>query len=157
MANESKRQLIVTAADTRFKTILTTNAPAVGQNNYESNVGSHVYWWLTRNLDPSEMPAIVCADRLVTEWIAAGSWLRTLAMDIEIHLKPSGTAAVVMRQVLSDLERAIGVDVTWGGLAMDTLPLEQERISIEAHDDVLVAAGIRMVVQYETGPWNPQT
>ena len=150
MPIKSIRQKIVDKIDDRFKTI---SLP----NGYETEAGSNVFWWRVHDLATSNLPAIVCRDRLRSEWDGVGSWLRVMTVDLEIHLIPDDTADVVMRQVLSDIEMCIGTDVTWGALAEDTKMLEQEKITIEAHEDTFIALGISMEVEFKTLPWNPRT
>lgn len=150
MPVKSLRQRIVDKIDDSFKTI---SLP----NGYETEAGNNVYWWRVHDLAPSDLPAIVCKDRLRNEWDGIGSWLRTLTVDIEIHLVPDETADMVMRQVLSDLEMCIGADVTWDGLAEDTKLIEQEKIAIEAHEETFIALGVSIMVIYKTLPWNPRT
>lgn len=150
MAVKSIRQKIVDKIDDRFKSI---SLPG----GYETELGNNVFWWRTHDLTVDDLPAIVCKDRIHNEWDGIGSWLRTLAVEIEIHLVPDDTADIIMRQVLSDLELCIGSDVTWDGLAEDTAIMGDEKITIEAHEDTLIAVGVEMVVTFKTLPWNPRT
>lgn len=148
MAEKSIRQKLVEAVDARLKTILTTGG-------YETNIGANVFWWRAR-LDPNSLPAIACRDRQHQEVATAGAWRRTLMIDMEIYLAPASAPDTVMRQALADIETAIGSDVTFGGLAEDTQYIEGEHMSLDDHENVIVASGFFVAIEYTTEPWNPR-
>ncbi|MDD5774365.1 MAG: hypothetical protein PHS64_00305 [Candidatus Omnitrophica bacterium] len=150
---DSKRQQIVDKIKARFGAILQ-------ENGYATDIGKNVYFWRTVALGQNNLPAIICRDRLRTDWGTIGAWDRYLDVEIEMYLKPdiSGDfdgADYVMRQVLADLETAVGSDVKWDDLAEDTHVIENPEIDIAARDNVYVAALARMTVEYQTLPWNP--
>jgi len=150
---QSIRQQIVDAIKIRFGDILQ-------ENDYETDIGKNVYFWLLRPLSATELPAIICRDRLRTEWKALGSWNRFLDVNIELHIMPENIdvddgADGVMRQIIADLETAIGTDPMWGGLAEDTSLIENEEINIEAKNNIFIAVLAKMTIEYSTLPWNP--
>ena len=144
---KSIRQLIVEAVDTRLKTILTTG-------NYATNIGAHVHWFRKR-LDKDGLPAIVCRDRLLPP-INKIRWTRTLVIEMEFHLEAATTPDTILRSALADIETAVGVDPTWGGLVEDTEYGESEKQSIDDYETVLVAGGFFLALEYTTDPWNPR-
>lgn len=145
----NKRQQIVTAIDTRLKTILTANG-------YETNIGATVVWWAMSPIDQNLLPQILVKDTEKMDILGIGQHQHTLNIAVEIMLKPVYTAAAsTMRQVIADLYKCIGVDVTWGGLAEDTsLPMESG-LRIEQHEYCLVGVGYNFDVEYITNPWDP--
>ena len=145
----NKRQLLVTAIDTRFKTILTANG-------YETSVGATVVWWAMSPIDQDLLPQILLKDTEKMDILGIGQHQHIMNIAVEIHLKPVYTAAAeTMRKVIADLYKCIGVDVTWGGLAEDTsLPVEMG-LRIEQHEHCLVAVGYNFDVEYITNPWDP--
>jgi len=150
----NKRQQIVTAIDTRLKTILTANG-------YETSVGASVVWWAMSPIDQDLLPQILVKDTeriLRNDELGIGQHQHILNIAVEIMLKPTYTAAAsTMRQVIADLYKCIGVDVTWGGLAEDTsLPVETG-LRIEQHEYCLVGVGYNFDVEYITSPWDPYT
>ena len=149
MAN-SKRDGIITAIDTRMKTIKTTAG-------YETGIGTNVNWWLMAPLDPdSDLPAICLKDRDRIEWSGIGEHLHSLEISAEIYIKPTYTAAAgTMRKAIADMIKCIGVDVTWGGLAQDTLLPPEDNLTIEQQEYCLIAVGFKFVVQFLTNAWDP--
>lgn len=146
----SKRDGIITAIDTRLKTIFVAGG-------YELNLGSNIYWWIMRPLDPdSDLPAICLKDRDAITWSGIGEHLHELEISVEIYMKPAYTAAAAtMRKAIADMIKCIGVDVTWGGLAQDTLLPPEETLAIEQQEYCFVAVGFRFVVQFLTNAWDP--
>jgi hypothetical protein len=145
----SKRQLIVEAVDTRLKTILTAGGV------FQTNLGQNIFWYRSR-LDSAGLPALVCRDRLNQDWATAGRWIRTLAVEMEVYLAPATTPDLILRQALSDIEIAVGQDVTWGGLAEDTRMFEGEKVGYDDWESVIIASGFFLTVEYTTDPWNPR-
>jgi len=75
---------------------------------------------------------------------------------MELFLAPASTPDLIMRQALSDIEIAIGQDVTWGGLAEDTKMFEGERVGFDDFESIIIASGFFLSVEYTTDPWNPR-
>ncbi len=141
----SIRQQIITAIDTRFKTILIAGG-------YETNLGSNVFAWRSEPLQESELPALIYRDR--TEARMLGCGIYDLSLGVEIELFSSSAAGV--RSLLVDLEKGIFTDETWGGLAL-TSEIEMNEMEIEQKENIFCASKIIMAVEYRTVRGDPYT
>jgi len=163
------RELILTAIDTRFKTIVTPDTfNAIRQRivdaidsrcktiltagGYKMNLGSNVFAWRTTPIQSSEIPALVYRDRTETKEPGWGIYENKLSLEIEIY---ANTAAEI-RECIADLEVAIFNDETWGGLALIT-DLDSNDTEIEQKEDIFVASKIMMTVEYRTILGDPYT
>jgi len=144
--SDSIRQQIITALDTRLKTILVVN-------DYKTNAGQHVFDWEDRDLDDSELEAIIYRDpgngrtqATVVEFD------NKMVVEIEVKAKAGVETAKRIRKMIEDVFRAIGTDETWGGLADCTTPVG-EKIDIQKSDKIIGAGTIFIEIEYRTEKW----
>lgn len=144
---DSIRQQIITAIDTRMKTIQTTAG-------YKTNAGVHVFDWLDRDLADSELDAIIYRDRTCEQSSDMNDrTTNNLIIDFEIKVKSTSTTAQQARKVLEDICKAIAVDETWGGLAEDTFPVSNT-IGVEQTDKIAGTAELVIEIEYTTNKWD---
>jgi hypothetical protein len=141
----SKRQSLVTALDTRLKTLLTTGG-------YETNLGQNVQWYRQEPFTETES-GISCEDsEPAPEWLGVGVHLHRLTVAINVVL-PAGAAAPEIRKAAADVVKAIGTDLTFGGLAEDCvlgeMPMAVGQEAVRSGGTV-----INLVIEYTTEPWN---
>jgi hypothetical protein len=143
----SIRQQIITAVDTRLKTITTVNG-------YNTNLGNNIFEWRDAPLQESELPGAVYRDLQQTTVMAVGYHEHALALEILILL--SGTeAATTIRKLIADVIKCVGTDRTWGTLAEDTLPVSDEEIAIEHAGKKIGGISLKFIIQYVTKPFDP--
>lgn len=142
---DSIRQQLISAIDTRLKTILVANG-------YETNAGQNVFAWRDTALEAAELDAILYRDRTESRTPGVGVYEFTLPVEIQIV----STSASQVRKILADLEVAIFVDESWGEIALNT-ELETDEMEIEQKETLFVAAGIIMPIEYRTVRGNPYT
>ena len=145
---DSKRQQIMTAIDTRLKAIKIVN-------NYETNAGNNVYEFWDIALEDDELPAIIWRDGAEdSELLVSTTQDRTLT--IELVLQALGvTAPAILRKLIADVEKAIAVDYTWGGLAIFTSVMNiVDTFDVEYKDRRVGACRTRFTVLYRTGYLN---
>jgi len=140
---DSIRQQIITAIDTRLKTILTSNG-------YETNAGQNVFAWRDSALALEELEAILYKDRTEARTPGVGIYEITLPLEIQII----ATSPAQVRKILADLEVAVMSDETWGGLALNT-EFETDEMEIEQKEYTFVASGIILPIEYRTSRGNP--
>jgi len=143
------RNQLVAEVVARLQTIRT----AAG---YLTEAGAHVFLWRVNPLQQSELPGIVLRDRRV-ETVLEGrtAHLHRVYFDAELQ----AAAGVDVRDVLADVQSAIGRDIRWKTgagvlLALDTQPLDDELDAVQEERHV---TGIRyrfQVIQ-RTKPFNP--
>jgi hypothetical protein len=142
----SIRQQIMSAVDTRFKTILTGAG-------YNTNIGLHVFDWLERDLADTEIDALVYFDRTNDiEGNTIHAYLNKLQLEIGVKTKDAFSTAAQIRLMIQDVYKAIGTDDRWSGLAIDTQPV-LEVIDIQQWDKVMGSAIITVIIEYETDKW----
>jgi hypothetical protein len=142
---DSIRQKIITAIDTRLKTILIAN-------DYQTNMGNHIFAWREEALQESELDGLIYKDR--TESKVEGCGIDEMTMPVEIEI--DSTSPELVRKCLADLEKAIAVDRTWGQLAIHT-KLETSEMAVEQKEKSFAASKILMTVEYQTVMGDPLT
>lgn len=148
MPGASIRQQIITALDTRLKTILTSGG-------YNTNAGKQVFEYREYNFEVDELPALIYRDEDSQNIDSYEYHRHKLFIKIEAVVVGT-TAAADIRKLIADVITAIGTDLTWGGLAEDTLP-ESEPINIVHESRKVAGATIGITIDYRTGLWNPHT
>lgn len=149
---DSIRKRIMTAFDTRLRTILVVNG-------YATNAGANIYEWLTANLAVSSLPAIAYKDPVVSggEVVTIAGPVdsqREFEMDVECTLISNGAYILtIIKTLAADLIRAVGVDPTWGGLALYT-DLSGDDTEIEQHEETIGSCTVKVSITYRTKMWD---
>jgi len=148
---DSIRQLIVNAVDTRLKGILT----AAG---YETNLGQHIFWWRTNDFSEDELPAANCRDTDCDDSNATigviGYHQHALKMEVDLIEADGASTPSSIRKLIADLQKAIGVDTTWGKLAERTNPINSP-INIDQADKTIGSATVTFTIDFKTRKWDP--
>lgn len=144
---DSKRQQIIDAIDARLKTIKTVNG-------YETDAGNNVFEWRATPLQDSELPALLFRD--TTSPVDDETYSMHLhTLSVEITLVASGaTSADIIRKMLADIQKAIGTDATWSGIAADTLLRTVDIGTVEHAEFKYTGGAINIAIQYLTERWN---
>lgn len=143
----SIRQQIMTAMDTRLKTILVANG-------YETNLGQKVYAWKATPLDDVDLPALeyrdIANDRLEGGPIGKFRW--ALTIEIGIVAASASTTIADVRKMLNDVYKAMGTDETWSTLAQWT-EQPSDKVEIEQQDKIIGGAKILFNIVYDAPKW----
>ena len=152
-----KRDQIMSAVVAGMKNIL-------DENGYNSDLGANVFEWRPKIIDPSgsgyvpteqdELPALHVRDPLdkAVTIEQDGSEDHDLTLELEIAHEGGATGAA-MRGQIADVRKAIGVDVTWGGLASDiSREMTAETIRVQA-DRTFFRTLIRTKITYTTSEY----
>lgn len=167
-SEESIRQRIINAMDTRFRGIITPETfnsvwqqiinaldlrfKAIIGGGYKLNLGNHVFPWKATPLQSSELPALVYRDRTDQRMEGCGVYEVTMPIEIEI----SANTPEEIRECIAELEKAIYSDKTWGGLALHT-KLDTTEMKVDQKLDYYSASKIVMTVFYLTVIGDPYT
>ena len=146
----TKRQQIVSALETRLKTI----KPAGG---YATRAGDNVHLWRVVDLEHDKLPALVLRDTAdpMDKQGLTHTGRHQLSIEIEGIIGDSLEAKAEERgrDMLADVLKAIGTDDTFGGLCFQA--------AIAASDFAVVADGKRrcgfsltLVLSYQTARWS---
>lgn len=143
----SIRQQIITALDTRLRTITIANG-------YKTNAGAHVFDWLDRDLADTELDAIVYRDP--ANEISQETFSQVdnrVRVEIEVKTKSASTTAAQVRKLIEDVYKAIGIDETFGGLAHEAQPVS-ENIDIQQADKIMGSATVVIEIYYVSTKWS---
>jgi hypothetical protein len=151
---DTKRQKIVDAVIARMQTIRTAN-------EYETDIGARVEDW-ARRFDEAELKeqpskAILgvydLPDQVDKEGKNSVGVTRRLRMQVRIFIS-SATPARELRKMIGDVVEAVGTDITWGYLAMDTEP-ESEGFIVPNDSMEVAGAAVEFTVVYTTATFDP--
>lgn len=143
----SIRQQIITALDTRLRTITIANG-------YHTNAGQRVFDWLDRDLADTELDAIVYRDpanEILQETFNQIN--NRVRVEIEVKTKSASTTGAQVRKLIEDVYKAIGTDETFGGLAHEAQPVS-ENIDIQQADKIMGSATVVIDIYYMTTKWS---
>jgi hypothetical protein len=145
---DSKRQLIMDAVVARLVTIQ-------GLSPYSTSVGQNIFEWREHPLTEGELPGIIVRD---TDTITSLTHSRSQhVMRVEFEAFVAGAAAPRdFRNVLGDIQRAIGQDTTWGGLAEQTL-FVAESLQADTESRRLISVLSFWDITFLTDYNNPET
>lgn len=145
--SDSIRQQILTALDTRLKTITVANG-------YKTGVGARVFPWLDRELADTEIDALIYRDpaNVITPE-SFDTCTNKLRVEIEVKTKLAANTVLQVRKLIEDVYQAIKTDETWGGLAIDTNPVSDE-IDIQQADKIMGSALVVIEIEYEADKWD---
>lgn len=144
---DSKRQDIIDAIETRMKTILVAGG-------YETNLGSNVFIWKATPFQSTEVPGVDVRDvDDISEAQTVGEEIHTMPIECRCHV---GTTASMtdVRKITADINKAVGVDVTWSGLAEDTTQVQGGLADIEIGNEVNTIVVVKFSITYVTGRYD---
>ena len=148
----SVRQNIITALDTRLKTIKTSNG-------YNTNIGERVYEWRAIDIEKETLDCISYQDPS-SELIApfeendnADETYHYKKLTVHIYMLTSGTTAnAKLRLMIEDILTAIGTDTTFSNTAGKTT-LEGDTTEIEQDNKKYGGTRITILIEYKTLAW----
>ena len=141
----SKRQALVTAMDTRLKTILTAGG-------YETNLGQNVKIWRQEPFADTEQGIVLEDAEEVPTWIGAGTQLHRLTFAVKVVL-PASAPQTEIRSAVADVFTAVGTDLTFGGLAEDCV-LGSVEMAVGQEGTLHAGAIVSVIMEYQTEPWS---
>lgn len=148
MAND--RQTLVDRILARFATITIANG-------YLTNVGAKVKEWQTTPLDETELTTLLVRDTIASVRpdpngpnSSKHTWTQQIIVDAV--LQESAQNAVEARKTISDINKAVAVDQTWGGLARRS---EQVNEKLMLDKSGARVAGVQVIFNVITSrrPW----
>lgn len=143
---DSIRQQIISALDTRLKAILVTGG-------YETNIGSNVFDWKANSLEEEDLPALIYKDISVeTNIDSLASFAHRMTVQV-IVVAQNSTPMTEIRKAMADVDKAIGVDHTFGNLALLTERIGDES-GIELEERRFAGCQIVYSITFRTSCWN---
>ena len=138
------RQDIVDAMKTRFLTIATSGG-------YHNTLSGKVHIYYGKTTLSGTLVDITDGDETYEQKASGAVWDRRMTVTIAIKTDTS-TSDTVARQLVADIHKSIGTDVTWGGKAIDTTPVSSS-IEVEHEESRIAGATVTVEVLYRTGAW----
>jgi len=159
MADSIQRQ-IMDAISTRAATILVSGG-------FKTDIGSNVFRWKTKAWESHEMPGISIKDPTTpVQWDKmrgnaggpGGTWknLTRVEFQVAIELADDSTNQAVadkVRDAIDDVYKMIAVDITWGGLARWTMPVDHS-IDLIEENKTLGGGNIKVDIDFRTLAFN---
>jgi hypothetical protein len=143
---DTVRQDIIDAVDARLKAILVSNG-------YETDVGSNVFDWHAEPLEEDDLPALIYRDTSVETTVdTIASFSHRMILSIMAAVT-SSTPMTTIRKIIADIDKAIGVDHTFGGLALMTERISDES-GIEINERKYAGCQIVYAITFRTSGWN---
>jgi hypothetical protein len=151
---KTKRQKIVEAVVTRMQSIRTAN-------DYQTDIGARVEDWAQR-FDEEELKAqpskailgvYDLPDEVGKDGKHAIGATHRLRMQVRIFISKA-TPASALRTMIGDVVKAIGTDMLWGFLAMDTEP-GSEGFIVPTEAMEVAGAAVEFIVVYTTATFDP--
>jgi|SRR6185436_758635 len=143
------RQAIVDALIAKLKTIRTANG-------YYTELGANVFHYRSTTLQDEELPAVnvTDGDEAKGDQFSGNppELNRLLDVSIDILLKEADQGIKAARRGLIDCEKAIGSDITFGGLAYYT-DYVGSNITQEQKTNIVTGAKLMIRVTYRTTKW----
>ena len=134
-------QQIMDAIGTRLADITVTNG-------YASNAGNSIFADRVTPLIETELPGIVYRDPDEDEEaLTFGSHQMTMKVEIEIMAYGATAPKDVRNKLVADVKKAVRVDLSWGGLALDTR-ITGRSMQIEHMERLIASAVIRLEIDY---------
>lgn len=145
-ASDTLRQRVISALDTRLKTITIANG-------YKTNLGNNIFGWRVIDLQESELPGAEYKDNEETTVIAVGTHLHTLPIEITINTQ-GGTSAEDARKLIADVVKCIGADTTFSGLAQDAF-IGGSTMAADQKENKIIEMTVKVIIEYTTNPFDP--
>ena len=143
------RQKIIDALDTRMKGILSASG-------YETDIGLSVQDWPAGLIEDSKLPVLIYRDVSCENAIdTLVTFSHKLMVEIDA-LVNDDTPVETVRKIIADIDKAIGIDDQWGGIALLT-----ERVSdqfrVELKERVYAGCKVVVVITFRTKGWDDYT
>jgi hypothetical protein len=148
----SQRHRIMQAVKTRFQAILKSGG-------YATNLGQAVKEWRDPPLPSGSADTLIIKDSSCNSASSTtgSTQYQEHILDVHASLITGSSASLTpaeLRMLIADLQKAIGVDPTWGGLAKRTLPAGDE-FTIEHADKIVGEALFKFKIVFRTKSWDP--
>jgi hypothetical protein len=132
------RQAIIDAIETRMATITTPT--------FRTTLGSSVAVWKRNKFAANRLPGLNIQDITDDQQVAAEDESLTehrLTVELKVIGKEGSTSDELVREMIADVEQAILVDETWGGIALRTDPVSN---AMDVAQDEVTIGGATIVI-----------
>jgi hypothetical protein len=142
---KSLREQIMNAYEDQLQLI-------VAGATYNSNLGANINEWKETPFAETVTLGLIYKDTQDSIAQTFGNQEHDLTVDNEILIV--GTATT-MRQVIADVTKCLGANLTLGGLCEDMIPISTESVECEHANRKAFWVTIKIIIQFVTANWNP--
>ncbi len=142
----SIRQSIIDSIITRLQTITIAN-------QYETDLGNNVFEWRETDIELLDLPCVVLRDP--SESVVARGGNHHYSLEIELEAKSLASDTALVRNIIADITKAIGVDPNFDSLVYQTTPVENETLEIEHKGKLFSSITMKFEVNYSTQAFKP--
>jgi hypothetical protein len=138
------RQAIIDAIETRMATITTPT--------FRTTLGSSVAVWKRNKFAANRLPGLNIKDTSDDQQADAEDeslTLHRMTVDLQAIGKDGATTDELVREMIADIEQAIGVDESWGGLA-DRTVIVRNVTDVAQDEETIGGATITLEIQFTT-------
>ena len=146
---DSIRQQIINKIDERLKTIQIING-------YETDAGKNVFHYKENPFEQANLPCIEYRDISDSpEYLSFGLFLHVIMLEIRAYANGVNVDKTI-RKIRADIEKAIGTDLTWDGLAEDTRQINiSQDIDLEHKEKKNAGILFPIAIEYVSEGWSP--
>jgi hypothetical protein len=148
MSNNSKRADIMAAFVTRMQGITIVGG-------YATDIGKKVTEWKLTPYGASETEGLDIKDVGNTpdpDFAASGVWAWRMKIKVLVLAVKGTTTGTYIRSVIADILKAVGTDITWGGLAITTHQPEDNMV-VDEQGKIIGDAEVDVEISYNTPRW----
>jgi hypothetical protein len=156
MADTIRKQ-IIDAVIARLKTIKTANTVPIAGNNYQTNIGEHVWKERAANFTPADIVKPGALNVFFPHEKDSNEVSRHHDHEMRVEVIAviaDDNTEDFCESVIADLTQAIGADITFGGKARDVLPGEFEK-DVEQESKKIVGFRRTFTIRYRTLRFDP--
>lgn len=145
------RQQIIAAIKARFEGITVVNG-------YQTDIGLNVSVWEDHPWEQGIDSGVEIRDPECAGSVDAypTHTFRLTVKATAFAMTGALTADKIRDKTLADINKAIGVGISWGGLAINTEP-PTDSILIEHRNKIIGGTEVTFVVVFRTKAWDPNT
>lgn len=152
-----KQQQIIDEIKTQMKTILIANGfhTDLGNNVSINKANSLISG---ANEDALNVREIALAAITAKSGGMVSHFDYMMQVEIDIHFK-GGTASTDIRKGIWDVQKLIGENLQWNGLAINSYPPEGSefvQLVFEQEEDIIIGAKINFIIEFRTVQWQEE-
>ncbi|MDH5640852.1 MAG: hypothetical protein OEY28_06125 [Nitrospira sp.] len=142
---DTQRQQIMTALGARLATIRVANG-------YRTDIGANVSEGYIGEMTPASLPAVLYRD--ISQKTQAELSRHRHTLGVEIGIAIEGVAPLpTIRAATDDIHKALGVDITFGGLAIQIDPPSSSWEINDEGGQIITEIRFTTTINYRTTEW----
>ena len=142
------REQIVANVKTAFETILVSGG-------YNLDLGNNINTYKTTIFEKDSLPGvnIMHLESVKEEEGPIGKFRRAMQIEVEIFLASGTNTVNDAWNAISDVEKCVGLNYKWGGLAVYTKQPDKEEIVPSQENNIISGAKIVFSIIYDAPKW----